>query len=93
MKTFCANHGLEVPEGDFCKQCLISLPEERAIAIKLFAAINQGLAGGQPEKPEAACTCPCHQGDPPCSRCFERSCAIVEILEEYEERKRQDTIA
>ena len=43
MSTFCVSHGIDVPEGDVCKECLISLPEERAIALELIAAINRDL--------------------------------------------------
>ena len=31
------------------------------------------------------CTCPCHVGEPPCGRCFEQHCEVVETLEAAEE--------
>lgn len=43
MKTFCANHGVDVEEGDICKECLVSSPEQRAIAQELIDAINRDL--------------------------------------------------
>ena len=43
MKTFCANHGVDVAEGEVCKECLVSSPEQRAIARELIDAINQDL--------------------------------------------------
>ena len=42
--TFCPNHGVDIEEGDCCKECLLSSPEELAIARELITAINRDLA-------------------------------------------------
>ena len=38
--TFCATHGLDIEEGDCCKECLFSSPEQRAIDRELLSAIK-----------------------------------------------------
>ena len=43
MKTFCANHGVEVEEGDICKECLLLSPEQRVFAYELIDAINRDV--------------------------------------------------
>ena len=49
MSTFCANHGVDVEEGDICKECLLSTPEQRAIARELIDAINKDLRADERE--------------------------------------------
>ena len=42
---------------------------------------TQGWLCAECAVPES-CTCPCHVGEPPCARCFENQCPIVEALEQ-----------